>query len=99
MIRKVGNLLDKLINSIAKNPLAWLFFALFVTAISGNYSTASDLHRVCDLISEDDIDICMDGDCNVPANPTIKSKHQYTIKDEIDAICYRYEHDPSDDER
>jgi hypothetical protein len=62
---------DKFQDSFARNPMAWILFALPIIAEFGNYSRGRELSRVCELLGLHDVAI---------RNPR-------TAKEEIDNIC------------
>jgi hypothetical protein len=91
---------ERFSKSFANNTGAWLLFGALLLVAHGNYTIGSDLHKVCELITEDDLQLCIDGDCNVLANDTLKMKYPKTIKQEISDVCEAREPDDTrDDDR
>jgi hypothetical protein len=73
------NLYDRLVNrlmeNVAKNLVAWLFFLLFVFAEIGNYTEGRDLHQLCDLLGDHVASV----------------REPHTLQKKIDNICLYHE--------
>lgn len=96
----------RLFSLFTNNPIAWLLFILLVIAELGAYQNGNDFKQVCGLVSDDHVQICVDGDCDFPAveynkainqsNPNWRT-HLRTTKQRVDDLCARHALDDAAD--